>query len=697
MKKASLILLIITILLAILAFSGCEHEHEWGEWTTTKVATCTSEGSQNRTCECGETETKTIPAIGHTDGKWVLESEATCTAAGSKIQPCSVCNETIKTETIPAKGHVAGMWVVVSEATCTEAGIKNQTCTVCNETIKAETIPAKGHTGSEWITDTEATCTEAGSKHQVCSVCEETIKTTTIPAKGHTGGEWIIDTEATCTEDGSKHKTCSACNETTKSETITKLGHSWKNATCTEPKTCSKCEETTGSALGHEWENATCTTPQTCSVCKITGEPAHGHTWTNATCQSPKTCSVCKTTTGDIGDHTFVSGVCTICKKIDTNSDEYKYSLLKKKADGIVFSCARTVIRDLLKNPDSMKVLGEEILASDDYFRYYVKTQYSATNTLGGTVTDYAYVLVRVNPVMDGTFYYTYNRTLGIEHIISDSIKTQWGWGTEPDNWSLDGADKYNNPVEVSIKALLANPNAYAGQYVKIKEDLVLITNDLSNKKIRTYQSTGNGKYDYNNDNAIDVFYHFCDNVDDIIMLDADHQKITVIGEVKIYSNSTKPYIDAYQIIFDNASNGVIDVNSSYYMKVDQQNLKKTLYLDGGKSDRFATTTENINSAVKIRFEAAGDGYYMYFVLNGAKKYINIVANNSQVNIEFESTAKSVFKYDASKRIYVTHVDGANISDKRYFLGTYNSFNTLSACKYAYANSDFPAEFIRIQ
>lgn len=83
MKKMFILTFSLVLLLTALTLVSCGHEHEWGEWTTTKAATCTSEGSQNRTCECGETETKTIPAIGHTDGKWVLESEATCTAAGS--------------------------------------------------------------------------------------------------------------------------------------------------------------------------------------------------------------------------------------------------------------------------------------------------------------------------------------------------------------------------------------------------------------------------------------------------------------------------------------------------------------------------------------------------------------------------------------------------------------------------------------
>lgn len=43
--------------------------------------------------------------------------------------------------------------------------------------------------------------------------------------------------------------------------------HEWVEATCTKPKTCTKCGETKGEAIGHKWEEATVDRPKTCSVC----------------------------------------------------------------------------------------------------------------------------------------------------------------------------------------------------------------------------------------------------------------------------------------------------------------------------------------------------------------------------------------------------------------------------------------------
>lgn len=43
--------------------------------------------------------------------------------------------------------------------------------------------------------------------------------------------------------------------------------HTWTEATCTEPKTCTVCEETEGEALGHSLSEATYFAPAVCTVC----------------------------------------------------------------------------------------------------------------------------------------------------------------------------------------------------------------------------------------------------------------------------------------------------------------------------------------------------------------------------------------------------------------------------------------------
>ena len=82
------------------------HEHEWSDWTVTTAPTCTEKGVETRTCECGESETREVDALGHTEVA-VPGKDATCTETGlTEGKKCEVCDEVIVAqEVIPALGH----------------------------------------------------------------------------------------------------------------------------------------------------------------------------------------------------------------------------------------------------------------------------------------------------------------------------------------------------------------------------------------------------------------------------------------------------------------------------------------------------------------------------------------------------------------------------------------------------------------
>ncbi len=80
------------------------HTHAFGAWTVTTPATCTKDGVETRSCACGETETRIIPATGHAFGAWTVTTPATCTTDGVETRSCA-CGET-ETRAIPATGHV---------------------------------------------------------------------------------------------------------------------------------------------------------------------------------------------------------------------------------------------------------------------------------------------------------------------------------------------------------------------------------------------------------------------------------------------------------------------------------------------------------------------------------------------------------------------------------------------------------------
>ena len=86
--------------------------------------------------------------------------------------------------------------------------------------------------------------------------------------------------------------------------------HEWKEATCTEPKTCTKCGETEGEALGHKWTEATCTKAKECSRCGAESGKALGHDVKEWKEEKTPTCS-------EMGTEI---GTCTRCGETVTKS-----------------------------------------------------------------------------------------------------------------------------------------------------------------------------------------------------------------------------------------------------------------------------------------------------------------------------------------------------------------------------------------
>ena len=78
----------------------------FGKWKTVKDATCTEAGLQERVCECGEKETQTVGALGHTE---VIDAaiEPTCMETGlTEGKHCSVCGDVLVEQEIVDLAHI---------------------------------------------------------------------------------------------------------------------------------------------------------------------------------------------------------------------------------------------------------------------------------------------------------------------------------------------------------------------------------------------------------------------------------------------------------------------------------------------------------------------------------------------------------------------------------------------------------------
>ena len=250
--------------------------HAYGEWSVTKPATETEEGSKARDCTvCDHVQTETIPMLEHEHG---IHDETWKYDKTQHWQECS-CGEKLN-----VANHAYGEWRVTKPATETEEGSKARDCTVCDH-VQTETIPmlehehgihdetwkydktqhwqecscgeklnVANHTYGDWKVTKEATETEAGSRERGCTVCKY-VQVETIPmlehehgihdetwkydktqhwqecscgeklnVANHAYGEWRVTKPATETEEGSKARDCTVCDHV-QTETIPMLEH----------------------------------------------------------------------------------------------------------------------------------------------------------------------------------------------------------------------------------------------------------------------------------------------------------------------------------------------------------------------------------------------------------------------------------------------------------------------------------------
>lgn len=213
--------------------------HTWGQWKTTKKATCTEAGIETHECrKCGKTEERETKVLGHDWDEGKVTTPATCTEDGVRTYTCKRDASHTKQEPIPKTEHTAVV-VPAKAATCTETGLtEGKECEVCHATlVKQEVIPALNHDWDDWKVTKEATCTETGVKTRTCKRDASHTETETIAKTGHDYTEKVVP--PTCESDGYTIFTCNNCGDIYTGNVTTKLGHDYqlkdhKDATCTE-------------------------------------------------------------------------------------------------------------------------------------------------------------------------------------------------------------------------------------------------------------------------------------------------------------------------------------------------------------------------------------------------------------------------------------------------------------------------------
>ena len=138
-------------------------------------------------------------------------------------------------------------------------------------------------------------------------------------------------------------------------------------------------------------------------------------------------------------------------------------------------------------------------------------------------------------------------------------------------------------------------------------------------------------------------------------------------------------------------------VDTAYKFALVQNNLGKTLYFTGEMSGYYLAMSESPFDAVDVFVEDVDGGQRIYFMKGEVKTYIDIVPRGAdqpgKVNVVLTETPTAVYTWDAERCTYT-----ATVEENTWYLGTYNTYNTISASNVSYienveviGDSQFPA------
>lgn len=270
-------------------------EHVFSQGTT-EGANCSTQGTINWSCPCGQTKTTT--------GAYAPDVH-------------------VNTRTINAK-----------DPECLEDGYTGDTyCDDCKKIVAyGKAIDQLGHSFTNYVYNNDAECEKDGTETAKCDRCDVTdTQTATGTAKEHnwTDTEKYLKSAANCTENEVYYKECSLCGISSESKTgatWTKADTAWNHkfdgayVTNNNGTHVQKCTNTGCIATGNEkactygaWTtDNTVTHSHTCTACGYT-PAAENHSWSKWTTVEGATDTAAAKQTRS----------CTVCGRVETNDCVY--------------------------------------------------------------------------------------------------------------------------------------------------------------------------------------------------------------------------------------------------------------------------------------------------------------------------------------------------------------------------------------
>ena len=136
----------------------------------------------------------------------------------------------------------------------------------------------------------------------------------------------------------------------------------------------------------------------------------------------------------------------------------------------------------------------------------------------------------------------------------------------------------------------------------------------------------------------------------------------------------------------------------TYQFALEQAELGQTLFFAGAMSGNYLATTTNAGAAADVTIEEVEGGFRFYFMDGETKTYIDIHEYaEGKAGVRLTAEPSATFVWNEECGVFTAEVAGA----QRY-LGTYNTYNTMSASEIKYIAgenlakvgvSQFPAGF----
>ena len=260
----------------------------------------------------------------------------------------------------------------------------------------------------------------------------------------------------------------------------------------------------------------------------------------------------------------------------------------------------------------------------------------------------------------------------------------------------LDGTfgERYLNTTDDPAKAVAVYAEVAEGGYKfyilvdGAKNYITLYKNDANKDAVKYAADAGNVFY---YDASVNAWVTTYNNT--LYYLGTYNTFNTVSSSKLSYINPENTGKDQFPLEYTPVVEGVAMNGTLFQAKLDGG---KTLYLDGTFGARYLNMTDDVAKAVAIYAEKAEGGYKFYILVDGAKQYLYLYKNSDNKSaVKFDADNANVFKFDGATNAWVTVYDNGD-----YYLGTYNTFNTVSSSKLSYITPEntgkdqFPLNYV---